>query len=91
MSNIPFDILRGLLYDECPGEREHYLCCISEVYDEDICCRCWLRYIEARERAHTRHYLMLDKEAASVEKSRRKGRKCARELINSIQKTEKAR
>ena len=83
--------MRGLLYDECPGEREHYLCMKSEVYDDEMCRRCWLRYIEAREREKTRYYLMLDKEAADIEKSRRKGRKHARELINSIQKTEEAR
>lgn len=91
MSSIPVDILRGLLYDECPGERDHYLCCMSEVYDDDICTRCWLRYIEARERANTRRYLMLDKEVADVEKARRKARKHARELIKSIQKTKQAR
>ncbi len=91
MSSIPFDILRGLLYDECPSEREHYLCCMSEVYDDEMCCRCWLRYIEARERAKTRRYLMLDKEVADVEKARRKARKHARELIKSIQKQQQAR
>ena len=91
MSSIPFDILRGLLYDECPENRDNYLCLKSEVYDDDICKRCWLRYIEARERANTRRYLMLDKEVANVEKARRKARKHARELIKSIQKPQQAR
>lgn len=36
-----------LLADACPPERDAYLCDGVEEYDEDVCTRCWERYLYA--------------------------------------------
>lgn len=36
-----------LVEDDCPPEREAYLCARQEDFDEEVCARCWRTYLLA--------------------------------------------
>lgn len=39
-----YDCARMILFDQCPPERKHYLCMVSENSTGD-CAQCWLNYL----------------------------------------------